>query len=205
MKNVIIEKNEFGNTHIETRDSSGAVIGNECKGYMLSGIVLAGYDASSKVNNVLIRGNSYTNLIWKIYGPADPFHPERTNPGFKAEPEIIYAKSKPLVNRQLFGDEIVQYPDGSRFKSTRQGYLSGKTGTLSGKEGSTVVDCDNSTGLRVGMYLVVTGAGRGGAHLYTFIRSIDNNRLVLTEPVAKKREVEEKYSIMQPQLVASGS
>jgi len=201
MKNVLIEKNEFANTHKETLDSKGNIIGNECKGYMLTGIVLAGYDSSSKVENFLIRDNSYTNLIWKTYGTADVLAPERTNPGLKSPPDVIVADTKPLANRQMFGNEIIRYPDGSRFKCTQQGYFSNKSGTISGKEGSNAVECDNSNGLRVGMYIVITGAGKRGINLYTFIRSIDNNRLVLTDPIVKSEGVAAaRYSIMQPVL-----
>lgn len=203
IQNVLIEKNEFGNTHKEVRDSNGNVAGNECKGDMLTGIVLAGYNKQSKVESLVIRDNSYTNLIWKAYGTADPLAPENTNPGLKSVPDVIQAAVKPLTDRQLFGNEIIVYPDGSRYKCTRQGYFSSKTGTMTGDEGKDFVTCDNSTGLRVGMYLVITGAGRSGADLYTFIRSIDNNRITLTDPIARKGGVTAAtYRIMQPVLVA---
>ena len=203
MKNVLIEKNEFGNTHKETFDRAGNIVGNECKGYMLTGIVLAGYDARSKVENFLIRENSYTNLIWKTYGTADVLAPERTNPGLRSAPDVIVSNVKPLTNRQMFGNEIVHYPDGSKFKCTRQGYFSNKTGTMNGKEGSNTVECDNSNGLRVGMYIVITDAGKGGANLYTFIRSIDNNRLGLTDTIEKSGGfTAARYSIIQPVLSA---
>jgi len=203
IKNVLIEKNEFGNTHKEVLDSNGNVAGNECKGHMLTGIVLAGYNKQSKVESLVIRDNSYTNLIWKTYGTADPLAPEHTNPGLKSVPDVIQSAVKPLTDRQLFGNEIIVYPDGSRYKCTRQGYLSSKTGTMTGEEGRYVVACDNSTGLRVGMYLVISGAGRSGADLYTFIRSIDNNRITLTDPIVRQGGVTAAaYRIMQPVLVA---
>jgi parallel beta-helix repeat protein len=203
MKNVLIEKNEFGNTHKETLDSKGNIVGNECKGYMLTGIVLAGYDAKSKVENFLIRENNYTNLIWKTYGTADALGPERTNPGLRSAPDVIVSKVKPLTNRQMFGNEIVHYPDGSKFRCTQQGYFSNKTGTMNGKEGMNTAECDNSNGLRVGMYIVITGAGKGGANLYTFIKSIDNNRLALTDMIGKPGGVNAaRYSIIQPVLAA---
>jgi parallel beta-helix repeat protein len=203
MKNVLIEKNEFGNTHKETLDRMGNIVGNACKGYMLTGIVLAGYDAKSKVENFLIRNNRYANLIWKTYGTADVLAPERSNPGLRSEPDIIVSDVKPLTNRQMFGNEIVHYPDGTRFRCTRQGYFSNKSGTMSGKEGSNIVECDNSNGLRVGMYIVITGAGKGGANLYTFIRSIDNNLLGLTDMIDKSGGfTSARYSIIQPVLAA---
>jgi len=203
MKNVLIEKNEFSNTHKETLDSKGTIVGNECRGYMLSGIVLAGFDKSSRVENLLIRDNNYKNLIWKTYGTANPLAPDSTNPELRSIPEVIYSDVKPLVNRQLFGHEIVQFADGTRFRCIQQGYFSSKKGTVSGEEGSAIVECDNSNGLRVGMYIVITGAGKAGANLYTFIRTIENNRLVLTEAIGKKGGVSAAaFSIIQPVLMA---
>jgi hypothetical protein len=203
LKNVLIENNEFGNTHIEVLDSKGNIVLNRCKGFMLTGIVLAGYEAGSIIENVLIRDNSYTNLTWKIYGTTNPLHPEQTNSGLKAPPDIIFATVKPLVNRQMFGNEIVYFLDGSRYKCTQQGYFSDKKGIISGKEGSDLVECDNSNGLRVGMYIVITGAGKMGTNLYTFIGSINNNQLGLIDAIGKSGGIiSATYSIIQPVLSA---
>ena len=103
----------------------------------------------------------------------------------------------------MFGNEIVNFPDGSRYRCTQQGYFSNKKGIISGKEGSDLVECDNSKGLRVGMYIVITGVGKMGSNHYTFIRSINNNQLGLIDAHGKSGGITAAtYSIIQPVLSA---
>lgn len=200
-QDLLIENNEFGNASSEIADATGNIVGTVCSGFQQAGISADLAAPGAGIENLIIRENSYRNLLHNIYTGSGEQILEKLHPEAHFIPEMIYSQVKPLRNRQLFGSEIIHYTlDGSVEKVAGFGYFTDKKGTVSGATGETVLKCDNSRGLRVGMFITISGAGKSGEALSGYITSLDRDTVTLDRKLLSPVN-RAPYVVRQPTFV----
>ena len=199
--NLLIENNQFGNTHVDILDPAGTIIAGVCEGFQQTGISIDLVSSRPEIKNLVIRGNTFSNLPYNIYTGSGTLPLENLHPEAHFVPESIYAQTRPLKNRQLFGSEVIYYAsDGIREQCTGFGYYTDKRGTISGAAGEQVLKCDSSKGLRVGMFIIIQGAGPGGASLSAYVTSINRETVTIDRKLLTS-VVGTAYTVQQPTVV----
>jgi hypothetical protein len=179
-RNLRVENNILGNTHTDNLVAKGKGEGCTCDGFQRTGISIDLTSAGKpELANLVISGNHFMNIPYGVYSGTPVQSLEGLNPGAHLIPEVIVGNERTLKGRQMFGGEVIRYPDGRRWKCKGAGFFTDLKGIVSGAAGSNTLTCVDCRGLRVGMFITVSGGGKGGAPLSAYITAIHGKALTI--------------------------